>query len=379
MFRFSCLLLLVFFSHKTLSSESEKSACKWDSQLKQESPEIFYVNMKESADRNVQIKIHLDEIGLPYRRVEALTTDNIYIPDNVKYDWIQFKPKSIPDSAIPNHSNKSFWSQHQQVSHVITGLDGRPKRNGWKEIACTTSHLEAIRRAIFENKTDNKYAVIIEDDVFIPFNINFTGLVESAPKDFAFLQLFNSDPTTVQHLWKRYNSRLRVLWHKRAEGRSDFWSTCAYLINREVLRPIISKLLYVSPVSNKYHFKLLAGSISPCRPMIPECCIYNSETKGYDFKNEIPCVLAPKGYQADSFLYSLGTTYVITVPLITNANSWATSTIHQFHVLGIQTLAFEKQREFINEFIKDIIPMPSFVSKACTKPIIEVLTNKTLT
>lgn len=370
MFTLIFLLFSLFIVSIQTTEESEISNCQWTSELIKDYPEVYYINLNSSSMRNNQILKHLNSIHSPYNhRVPALTFETLYVPDLVKYNWINFNPMSFLDVDIPHRTNSFFWRHHSNATHVITALEGRPNKNYLNEILCTTSHLEAIRKAIFENTTDSKYALIMEDDVWIPFNVNFTGLVESAPKDFAFLQLVNSDHDTSIQSWQRYMSG-NILWQRKwPDTKANFWSTCAYLINREILRPIISKIMWYSEWTGRIHLKILPALRNPCKPPLSECCIWNERKKKYDFVNELPCVFAPKGLQADSFIYALGPTYVSTIPLISNAQTAMKSTIHQNHVSELHSSAFQKHREYMNKFISKDVNLPSFVQNACQKPL----------
>ncbi len=58
--------------------------------------------------------------------------------------------------------------------------------------------------------------------------------------------------------------------------------------------------------------KMAAGLTHPCVPR--ECCDINTN----NFILKPPCVFAPRGYQADSYLYAMTTTYTLSIPIITN-------------------------------------------------------------
>lgn len=113
----------------------------------------------------------------------------------------------------------------------------------------------AMRRAIYSNTTKSPYALIIEDDVSFPFSINFTALAASAPQDFGILQLFNSNQVTMKDSWQHYLQNNNYLWMDSKNLK--FWSTCAYLINRDVMKPIIDKVLY--ELDGWLQFKVIAG------------------------------------------------------------------------------------------------------------------------
>lgn len=91
-----------------------------------------------------------------------------------------------------------------QATHriFITGMCGRPK-NSKRELAVTVSHMLAMREAMQDKS--KKYALILEDDMKIVFPaMNWTSLIESAPDDFAVLQLITSNGDYVQKLWNQY-------------------------------------------------------------------------------------------------------------------------------------------------------------------------------
>lgn len=90
----------------------------------------------------------------------------------------------------------------------------------------------------------------------------------------------------------------------------DFWSTCAYMIDRHVMKEAIDAV--ITKVNGWMSIKVVAGITSPCVPT--ECCPHNDNV----FVHKPPCVYAPRGYQADSFLYAMTKTYMLSVPIISN-------------------------------------------------------------
>lgn len=269
------------------------------------------------------------------------------------------KPRSVTTFG-KNHKGHNY-------THVMLGLVGRGGKNKLKEIGCTSSHLEAMRHAIHHNKTASKYAIIIEDDVQMPFNIDFDALAASAPQDFGILQLFNSNEESMESQWVRY-LKTGHLWADSFQHQAaSFWSTCAYLINREVMRPIIDKIAYEA--NGWVNLKIVAGIKRPCRPKISECCSFNDSTMTFTFSHIPPCIWAAKGFQADSYVYALTKTYVLSVPLITNGAGGNVSTFHQDHVLSIHQSAFARQRSYINELITGKHALPPFATRACTQPL----------
>ena len=208
--------------------------------------------------------------------------------------------------------------------------------------------------------------MIAEDDIVFPFDIDFPALAATAPQDFQILQLFNSNPSSMKEGWRRYTKSSQNLWMESHPNKKiDFWSTCIYMINIKRIRPIIDALAVydntITSTPKRLNMKVLAGITSPCVPH--GCC------NGTIFNYTAPCVYAPRGYQADSFLYAAAKTYMLTMPLITAGKSGNESTMHQEHVSQFHHGAFGMQREYISEMLSGSTHRPSFVSNACNVTI----------
>lgn len=379
---FNSLLFIAILSAFFYSVFSDP-ICRWSVKSKDQvlkAPEIFWINMDKSTDRRRSLSMHLDQMGWLHRRIKGLSLDDIYIPTDVRSSWDQYDAKVQTSELLLDRNDPKFLTSYGNASHFLIGLVGRGKSNRLKELGCTISHLEAMRQAIYNNRSSSKYAVITEDDIYIPFDIDFQKLAESAPNDFGILQLFNSNEESMLSVWKLYKKdQEKYTWMQNRVGQAaSFWSTCAYLINREVLKPVIDKIIFEA--KNTYQVRIIAGIRKPCRPKISQCCRHIVGTYSYEFLETPPCFIAPKGFQADSFLYTLNRTYVLTTPLITNGAGGNQSTFHQDHVEHIHQSAFKRQRELINEMISGVVPLPAFVNKSCTSSLplqMELKTNNT--
>lgn len=338
--------------------------------------EVFWINMDKSKDRRKHMQAHLDAAGYLNRRVKGLSIAyDLYFPTDIKTNWDKIGAKIMTDEDIPpRHSAKKFLQRigagtegPRNYTYVVAGLLGRSKKNSLKEVGCTASHLEAMRQAIYNNRSSSPYALIMEDDVFIPFNIDFDKLAQSAPtQDFGILQLFNSNEESMHSSWMQYVKKRNLWMESHQKQAASFWSTCAYLINREVMRPIIDKIAYED--RGWIYLKIVAGIVKPCRPKHSACC-EPQPPYSFRFIHEPPCIWAAKGFQADSFIYALAKTYVLTIPIITNSAAGNQSTFHQDHVVSVHQSAFARQRQYINELIQGKYELPEFVSKACTRPL----------
>jgi hypothetical protein len=302
---------------------------------------------------------HLTDVKLKYFRIRGLTPKEFYIPDDVEKNWLtRHCPIQTAWDPITASKNTQF-TPYNGEKFVMAAMCGR-KKNNQKEIGCSTSHLYAMKQAIYSKTAVSRYALIVEDDVFFPFDVDFNVLAQSAPSGFGILQLFNSNQPSMKHIWEKYLRNHKTLWLRRNAASFEFWSTCAYLIDREVMKPLIDAVVY-SRMPGVTEFKLVAGVTNPCTPK--ECCGANATDV---FSNVPPCVYAPRGLQADSFLYAMTATYMLTVPLVTNGVGGNQSTFHQFHVELLHRKAFKQQRELVNEMLVGKVPPPPFAAPACT-------------
>jgi GR25 family glycosyltransferase involved in LPS biosynthesis len=340
----------------------ESKECKW--KKRDDAPEVYWINMDKSIARRKNMERHLDEIGFRHFRVRGLTPKEIYIPDDIESTWrtaacqLETSWKPPPMSIIQQNTS----SEYARYTSYTASLCGRgKKKNTPKELGCTTSHLMAMYRAIYSKTAKSRYALIVEDDVQFPFDIDYNLLTASAPSDFGILQLFNSNLKSMERTWSEYQSK-GPLWTLRTLKQFDYWSTCAYLIDRQVMKPVIDAILRL--VSGWWEFKVVAGITSPC---VPRGCCGNTSSTSNTFIHSPPCVYAPQGYQADSYLYATTSTYMITVPVIANGLGTNQSTFHQDHVELLHKNAFRQQRHYINQMLEKKVTVPEFIKPACNE------------
>ena len=361
------LFVLLFSVLCTVRLNAQKEVCKYH--VKQSDPEVYWVNMDSSKKRRATIEKHLDFIGFGHHRVRGLTPKEIYIPPDIESTWRTAWCKLQTEWTPPDRLSQDFGKSSPYYNHTayMASLCGRGKdKNTPKELGCTTSHLFAMRKAIYSTTAKSRYALIVEDDVYFPFDIDFDAMVASAPKGFGILQLFNSNQGSMQATWEKYVMSNNYLWVRRHPMKfHDFWSTCAYLIDRVTMKPIIDAV--VTEVNGWVQFKVIAGINNPCVPR--ECCLPGqSGLTGSDnlqFIVKPPCVWAPRGYQADHYLYAMAPTYMLSVPIISNGLGGNESTFHQSHVEMFHRKSFQKLRGYVNEMLTNKVTPPGFMKPAC--------------
>ena len=287
------------------------------------------------------------------------------------------------------------------------------KRNTDKDLACIMSHLTAIYHAVYDvsssstsmtkGRSNSDVALIMEDDVKMLFHINFTALIETAPKDFGILQLVTSNEEAVQTVWSTFKqtqpatptattrtniggnmSNSGVDWTKKLWTRNLwttltrnkrfplFWSTQAYLINKKVIKAFIDDVIEATKddgnsdvgwrLWNRNLWTALTRGVGfplfwstqatpAAAPLIlgfklinsfaPEQCDSFAGCRQCKRTKEDPCILAQCLF-ADTYIYAGGgPTYVSNLPLFTGASIGLTSSIHQDQVL-VHKSAFDR-------------------------------------
>jgi GR25 family glycosyltransferase involved in LPS biosynthesis len=116
------------------------------------------------------------------------------------------------------------------------------------EFACISSHIKAMKAGLDDdNNKNNEWFVIMEDDMFIPYNINYDELIKDAPKDFDIIQLCISYGNTVKILYNELfikNKENFIKWR--------YLLPCAgmYIISRKGAEKLVNKFY----INGKYDF-----------------------------------------------------------------------------------------------------------------------------
>jgi GR25 family glycosyltransferase involved in LPS biosynthesis len=322
--------------------------------------DIHWINLDRSTGRKRFMTKVYDYYGLNSNyRFPALTPNDITIPDALES---ASECNSLAENETLSEIHRIRNSQDQNemgrtillTSHCSPKYDYEPKL-----LAVTLSHLMAIYHAI-HHPSPAKYALIMEDDLKLAFEIDFEKLVQSAPEDFGVLQLVSSHAESVQSNWEQYLYK-GISWIKRTEFDNN-WCAGAYLINKEKLQPIVTKLL--KKVTDKlYLARIVAVNAKHCAHL--SCCSNSPKTLP-----TLPCIFAPRGYEADNFIFNLfwGHSYVSCVPLFTTSSVGTQSTLHQEHVSEYHDSAFGKIDGIVDHLLfKEKRLIPNYVNPTCAE------------
>ena len=358
--RWLSILIVLFAVHILESAETQPVVQPVCTKLDTKNPrvDVFFINLDRSQDRRQYMEHQMKFYGYnQIHRIKAVTVKDVVVPQEVSRSQDCVSASNITTSFIthaamfnPNtKKNNSIDTLNAPYKLMVKTLCGRPK-NTRRELIVTISHLLALHTAV-HMKSNSPYALILEYDMHIGFDIDFHALAESGPKGFGILQLVTSNDYDVRYLWDRYRKNKETLWTRR-EDKHDYWCAGAYLVNKTMLRPLLDGI--VQDLDNGWRgLNIIAGfgGMTPrgvretCTPS--HCC----PRVGKEWLPEYPtpCVKAPRGYQSDHYLFSiaLGNSYMIGLPLITTGNQYSftyttlsCSIPHTLHYLHHTTLSY---------------------------------------
>jgi GR25 family glycosyltransferase involved in LPS biosynthesis len=118
------------------------------------------------------------------------------------------------------------------------------------EFACLCSHIKAMQECL---KYNDEYFVILEDDIYMPFIIDYDNLIKVSNKEFDILQLLILYDKTIENLNNIYNEKniLFMKWQYLLP------STGMYIISRNSAEKLVNT--YVN--NGKYDFSQFEGQI----------------------------------------------------------------------------------------------------------------------
>lgn len=240
-------------------------------------PDIYYINLDRSTGRKsfMEQQLHFYGLSSSTRRVRAYIPNELFIPADIK------APQEC--KFFKGQAKLSKDSRHRVF---IDGHCGRPK-NSKRELTTTASHLRALYTAVHTNpktSSSSPYALILEDDLQLVFDIDWAALVATAPTDFVVLQLVTSNERDMTLLYNDYKrSGGKYIWHQRVD-KNDFWCAGGYLVHKDRLRKIVDRIVHPLPAplsTAENYLKDTISSIMSSIPDIPEERLSMSVVAGY--------------------------------------------------------------------------------------------------
>lgn len=176
----------------------------------------YWINIEKSLDRKLFMEEQFIKLNIDNVRVKAIT------PDDLEFVLNEQKPYICgnPECKVNNNANCKY------------------------EFSCICSHLKAIQEGL---KTDDKYFIIMEDDIYIPYKIDFNKLIKDLPEDFDIFQMMVLYQDTTNFLYNNLFLKDMIC----IQYRPIIPSTGMYLISRKGAE----KLINYYYINGKYDFK----------------------------------------------------------------------------------------------------------------------------
>jgi GR25 family glycosyltransferase involved in LPS biosynthesis len=223
---------------------------------------FFWINIGDSINRKNFMEIQFKNLNYDNKRIEAITPNDF---DDVLED----KPPYFCGNqcCILNDCKDCKF-----------------------EFACNCSHLKAIRDGYEEG---HEYFIVCEDDIYMPFEIDFENLIKNLPIDFEIFQMMVLDDGATQTLYDHLKKTKE--FYVKYNPNNAYYSTGMYIITHNGAKRILDNLI-------------------------------NNMTLKFDFRH------IDYLKQADFLLYLTANTYTTSFPLcIPNIN--LISEIHPQHIL----------------------------------------------
>ena len=188
----------------------------------------FWINVDKNEKRKTFMETQFKSIGIKNYRISAITPNDF---DNV---LAQKRPLSCKH---PGCTSCEY------------------------EYACISSHIKALQHALNVSQDSNEWFVIMEDDIYLPFDIDYYKLIQDAPKDAELIQTLILYGPTVKILYDLHLQNIKFIkWQYLLP------STGMYLISRKGAEKLVNMFFK----NNKYDF-----SSSPFQ-IVADVTLYSS-------------------------------------------------------------------------------------------------------
>lgn len=176
----------------------------------------YWINIESSIKRKEFMENQFIKLSYDNKRIDAITPNNFI-------DILEDKPPYFcgNDCCLVNDCNDCKF-----------------------EYACICSHLKAIQEG-FNN--GDEYFIVCEDDILIPFHIDFENLIKNLPIDFDIFQMMVLNDNANDYLYNHLINTNEIC--VKFNHMNCFYSTGMYLITRNGASKILNKMI------NKYSLK----------------------------------------------------------------------------------------------------------------------------
>lgn len=185
----------------------------------------YWINIDKSIERRIFMEEQFKIRGIANQRISAITPETLetVIEDKPPYDC---------GSCCCIHNN-----------HKDCIL----------EYSCSCSHLKAIKEGY---ESGAPYFIVCEDDIYFPFEIDFSKMIEQLPKNFGICQLMVLDEGGNNYLYDECFKEKNLIFVKFEHSKRLF-STGFYLISRQGAKQLLD--LCTNKETNKFDFRYIEG------------------------------------------------------------------------------------------------------------------------
>ena len=325
--------------------------------------DVYWINTDQSKDRRISMHEMFHTYGLRNtRRISAVTKPKIHIPSSLNVTGGCIAISDIEkQQEIQRMQSIRNERRHNNQTVMLSSICGSlTERADFSVLGCTLSHMVVMYHAIHDETSQEKeYALILEDDIQLIYEIDFKSLIATAPKDFAILQLVTSNKNVLNATWSHFLiNPSEHFWVPRRQY-EDAWCTAAYIIHKQRLIDEITK--YIEMISYRFYVARISR--------LTDICFFDSICCSLNITHpEANCTKLFQYFaMADYFLYNLlpNATYLSTIPLFDRSQLAKISTIHQEHVNITHDPAFDLMRTFTGILLSNQELIPPFINTDC--------------
>jgi GR25 family glycosyltransferase involved in LPS biosynthesis len=172
----------------------------------------YWINIDRNTERYEFMTEQFNRLGLEHHRVSAYTPADF-------------------DSIL--EQKRPLTCKHPGCSNCEA------------EFACLCSHMKAIEEGM--NSGDSHF-VVLEDDTYLPFILDYDSLVKDIPEDAEILQMLISYGETVLNLYKyhMYTNQKYIKWQYLLP------SAGFYIVSKQGAKKLVD--MFRSKITGKYDF-----------------------------------------------------------------------------------------------------------------------------
>jgi len=176
----------------------------------------YWINVDNSKYRRIFMEQQFKKLELENKRISAITPETL---------------ETVINDKSPYYCGNNFCKCNNCDDCKF-------------EYSCSSSHLVAIREGY---KSGEEYFIVCEDDIYIPFTIDFDKLIKNLPEDWELFQMMVLDGEANKLLYSNYKNNIEYMKYDKD---LHFFSTGMYLINRKGAEKLLN--MFIDTTTDKF-------------------------------------------------------------------------------------------------------------------------------